>query len=409
MTAHVLASSRVSRIAYLTDVEGRWDKLAGFAAGNPLVTLDADDRLRVADGAVLVFGGDAVDRGPAGRRVLRALLDAKAAQPGQVVLLAGNRDLNKLRLARELTGAPPAGAPDDATRGELLRWILARTMGAKDAFAHRRAELGAADDDAVVDSFLDDVAPDGLVTRYLAAARLGFRSGETLFVHGGVTVDNLGRVPGIAEVTADVDAWIERLNAFLAAAVDGFRAGRVTSTGAPSWDALLAYQAPLPGTRLHQASVVYARPTDERGDPVLPPPAVIATLRASGVRRVVVGHTPSGDCPAVLRDDGGFELVLADNSYGRVEAGSQLAIDGARLAVRGATVLDGGARAEVAWTLDPDDASALGLREPATRRLVKARLARGDYLTFRVVSGYEVEQRAVPPDALDRAALAPPR
>ena len=27
-------------ITYVTDVEGRWDKLAEFAAGNPLVTLD---------------------------------------------------------------------------------------------------------------------------------------------------------------------------------------------------------------------------------------------------------------------------------------------------------------------------------------------------------------------------------
>ena len=36
------------RLAYLTDVEGRWDKLASFAEGNPLVSL-VDGALRLAD------------------------------------------------------------------------------------------------------------------------------------------------------------------------------------------------------------------------------------------------------------------------------------------------------------------------------------------------------------------------
>ena len=386
-------------IAFVTDVEGQWDKLAGVADGR-LVRL-AGDALHVADGAVLVFGGDAVDRGPAGRRILRALLDAKRRQPERVVLLAGNRDLNKLRLARELTGAPPAAAPAGVGRGALLRWILEHTMGARAAFAHRRDELGGGDDDQVVDSFLEDVGPGGLISRYLAEAQLAFREGDTLFVHGGVTADNLGVVPTHAEQARDVDAWLARLDAFLADELARFAAGR-------SPDALIAYQAPVPGTRHHQASVVYAHPTDERNDPVLPPRAVRARLRDDGVRRVVVGHTPAGDCPAVLRDRDGFQLVLADNSYGRVEAPSRVIVERDAVTVRGRTVLDDGAQEEVAWTLARDDASPLGLRERATRRLVKGRLACGDYLTFRALTGYAVEQRAVAPAALAPAALAAP-
>ncbi len=373
-------------ITYLTDVEGRWDKLAEFARDNPLVTLD-DRGLRVADGAIFVFGGDAVDRGPAGRRIVRLLLEAKRAQPDRVVLLAGNRDLNKLRLARELTGAPPAGAPA-GTRGELLRWIFARTMGAKDAFEHRRAELGGADDDAVVDSFIEDATPHGLVPSYLEAAQLAYRAGETLFVHGAVTAENLGVVPGIAERAPDVDAWVARLNAFLAEHVAGFIAGR-----AP--DELMAYQRPLAGTKLNQTSIVYGRPTDDRGDPVLPPAHVIDALRASDIRRLVVGHTPSGDCPALLCDRAGFQLVLADNSYGRIEPGSRVTIDGARVQVAGRTSLDGGAERAVDYAAVLDDTGPLGLRDAATRRLVKARLDDGSYLTFRALDGFEVEQRAV--------------
>ena len=70
-----------ARVAYLTDVEGMWSRVESFARRNPLVTLDADDHLHVENGALFVFGGDAIDRGPWGRRVVRALLDVKRRQP----------------------------------------------------------------------------------------------------------------------------------------------------------------------------------------------------------------------------------------------------------------------------------------------------------------------------------------
>ena len=132
-------------IAYLTDVEGRWDKLASFADRNPLVQL-AGDRLRLSDGATFVFGGDAIDRGPAGRRIVDTLLAARREYGERVVLLAGNRDINKLRLRRELDGAPPARTPPalrEGPRGELLRWIFGNTMGAGEAFDHRATELAS--------------------------------------------------------------------------------------------------------------------------------------------------------------------------------------------------------------------------------------------------------------------------
>jgi len=48
-------------IAYLTDVEGRWDKVESFVDQNPHVSLK-DGALRLADGVTFVFGGDAIDR-----------------------------------------------------------------------------------------------------------------------------------------------------------------------------------------------------------------------------------------------------------------------------------------------------------------------------------------------------------
>jgi len=397
------------KIAYLTDVEGKWPKLESFVVGNPWVRFDAEGRLCVAPGARFVFGGDAVDRGPAARRIIRVLLEAKRRQPEQVVLLAGNRDINKMRLVTELFGAPPPSTPESVRRGERgarLRWIFEYTMGAARAFDHRADELAlsglADDDDAVVQSFLDDLSASGDLSEYLCACQLAHREDESLFVHGHVTEESMGFVPQARRRFNGVDDWICGLNEFYAEQCSAFRA-----RDCAGYAALVAYQAPVPGTRLNQASVVYGRPTDELGNPFLPLPRVIEQLRGAGIRRVVVGHTPSGDCPTLLRDGAGFELLLADNSHGRIECGAQLLLDDDPR-FTGESVLDSGERVSVVTRLAQHGSdSPLGLCD-ARGRLVKARLERGDYLTFRGLSGFQIEQHAIAERELVRP-LGPPR
>jgi len=362
-------------IAYVTDLEGRWDKLTTFVAGNPHVSL-VDGALVLAEGVTFVFGGDAIDRGPAGRRIVELLLAARRTYGDRVILLAGNRDINKLRLVHELDA--------HGGRGDRLRWIFANTMGAAKAFEHRATELGTKDDDAVVDSYLSDLAVGGDLRAYLGETRLAYRAGATLFVHGGITPENYLHVPG-SEQARDVDAWISALDRFYRGELDRFAAGGVPTP-------LIAYQAPLPGTHLNQGSIVYARPTDEYGNPELPPAETISKLRADGIERVVVGHTPSGDCPAVVRDDG-FELVLGDNSYGRIEAGSHLAFTDDITTVGGMSLLDDGTLVKVDYTSARRDGSPLGLRDATTGQLVKAALD-GRYLLFRGLAEHRVEQIA---------------
>jgi hypothetical protein len=440
----------VALVAHVTDVEGIWEKLEDFARDNPAVSL-AGDHLVLADGAKFVFGGDAVDRGPWSRRVVASLLDAKLRYGERVVLLAGNRDINKMRLARELTGLPPKKAPRavvEAGLPSLLEWIFEHTMGAKKAFEMRRRELahgaaragalpssmglqaastpgarpphedavasfapGAADvpDEDVVASFIDDVQPDGPLSRYLAACQLAYRHGPTLFVHGAVTAESLGTVPGEPRRIDDLDDWIGALNAFYAEQVASFRERRLGAAGEPLWAPLVAYQAPVPGTRLHQASVVYGRPADALGNPVLPAREVTVALGRAGVGRVVVGHTPSGDSPSVLCEDG-FQLVIADNSYGRVERGTQLLLDGEAMRVVGHAKLDGGDERMVRFELtDLGARGPIGLRDPVTGRLVKGKLDTGDYLAFRFLEAFQLEQTALPDSECARLVLVVPR
>lgn len=403
----------MTRIAFITDIEGQWDKLATFAAGNPLVRLEEGDRIELAEGAALVFGGDAIDRGPDDRRVLHALVDAKRRAPDRVTLLAGNRDLNKLRLVRELAGSPPTGAPAEVQqdRGALLRWIFRHTMGAKDAFEHRRAGLARAgvdaSDDAVAQSYLDDLAEGGALFAYLAHAQLAHRIDETLFVHGAVGPGSLGHVPGEGGRIEGVDRWIARLNGFYTAQFEAFAERAHGPDGQPRWAPIIAYQAPAKGQRDNPASVVYGRLTDPHNNPFLPDAEVVRELARAGIARVVVGHTPSGDCPALLRHEG-FELVMADNSYGRHERGAQVILDGRRTEIRGETVLDSGGREPIAVALELDEPTPIGRRDASDGRLVKSRLARGDYLTFRALEQFRVEQRAESAESLAGRRLVAP-
>lgn len=401
-------------IAYLTDVEGMWTRLASFALGNPLVRFDGD-RLVVSDGAIFVFGGDAIDRGPDSRRVVATLLEAKRRQPEQVILLAGNRDINKLRLPRELSGEPPRRVPEDVRtgpRGDLLRWIFVHTMGAPHAFELRRQELEAErsehpDDEAVVDSFLADLRPgSGPLAEYLAVSQLAFRHGPTLFVHGGLSEESLGHVPGLEPIPV-VDAWASALNRFYATQLEAYREGRVVN-GEPGFWPLVRYQAPRPGSRLNPASVVYGRSADAENNLILPSRAVTDRLRTAGIRRAVVGHTPSGDSPSLGRRDG-FTYLMADNSHARHGAGSRVYFDDGGTRVDAWTRLDGdeaGLHA-VRFRVDDDDLdSPIGLREAEGGRLVRGRLSSGAWLTYRALPEYRNEQRAV--DELSGWKLEPP-
>jgi hypothetical protein len=398
-------------VAYLTDVEGIWEKLASFCQDNPHVSLEAGDRLQVRPGVTFVYGGDAIDRGAAGRRVLRTLLEAWRRQPSQVVLLAGNRDINKLRLVRELNGYPLPRTPAEvrgAPRPVLLRWIFENSMGAREAFAFRQAELAGtgtpASDEDVVDSFLEDLGPGGLLRDYLAACRLVHRIGNTLFVHGGVHERSLGQVPSRGLVEG-VDAWAEALNRWYSGQIESFTERRFDREGVPAWEQLIAYQAPVPGTRVNTASVVYGRMADENNHPTLPSEALAAALVRAGIHRLVVGHTPSGDTPSVVRGEE-FELILADNSYGRVEGASQVFIRDDRVYIEGRARLDDGQVEQVRFELGLGEGSDyLGRQLLDTGHLVKGPLESGGWLLFRALPQRRIEQIPASPAELAGRSL----
>ena len=163
-------------VAYVTDVEGNLAYFDRWVQHSRVVRYKRDepDQLELThEGAYFVYGGDVVDRGEGNVRLLQRLVALKRAYPTRVHLLAGNRDLNKLRLSAELsdsdlarpfatipgphwdTKAPTlaeyyeklaAERPDVSiqsldSRAERLRYYYKHTLGCPETFELRRSEI----------------------------------------------------------------------------------------------------------------------------------------------------------------------------------------------------------------------------------------------------------------------------
>lgn len=406
------------RVAYLTDVEGSFNKLKSFVDVTPGVSF-ADSfagdehknaRIVVDDGFIFVFGGDAVDRGPWSRKVCSILLEAKLRQPERVVLLGGNRDINKLRLPRELDGAVPKRAPPEVValfrdqKPALLRWIFHNTMGAQPAFEHRREELVAtgnnSGDDDVVRSFLTDLLPPaGLHFRYLQQTQLAFRLGKTLYVHGGVDDECLGKVPGEVDVD-DVDGWVFALNNFYRSQLALFAEHPMVVDKDPPWLPLILYQAPQSKAGRNPQSVVYGRfGNDPWNNPRLPSSSTLRWLSDRGIARVVVGHTPCGDLPTFLRPPDDWqtpvELIIADNSRARLDHGNSVVIEDEGVSIKAKTTLDDGTTVDVDYQVELHGGDRCVGRLTDDGSLVKAVVSDRAYL-FRFGPQWVLQQTAVP-------------
>lgn len=237
---HPIGKKRRRRITYLTDVEGdgdylnRWVAQSKVLCWRPTKEVVANDyhhdfpydqclefrqhdhphNPTTFDDDRLVYGGDVWDQGGRDLYVVRQLLHLYKRYPNRVHFVAGNRDLNKLRIYPEifqqnhggvywLRGTGRVGDPDRGglpshwTPAERLRWMLGNTMGSPRAFDYRRWELeqerqqknqydNVLDDD-VVESYLESCHPrDGEMADYLEACHLVFQLGEVAFVHGAL-------------------------------------------------------------------------------------------------------------------------------------------------------------------------------------------------------------------------------
>jgi len=220
------------------------------------------------------------------------------------------------------------------TQANRLRYCYLHTLGCEHTFEFRRQELRVLSehkrdisDDDVVQDVLESVRDGGWVLEYLRAAQIGVVLADTVFVHGAITQSNIGVVPTLAVKYRDaggdlanvpcysltnqgVRVWLEHLNLFASQALDDFCARPLwneerTSRGG---ECLMAWQSNPASANQTPITAGYM----DRGELGTFSMAVVRYLQGSGVRRICVGHKPSGDCPLVLRVDKGIDVINAD-------------------------------------------------------------------------------------------------
>ncbi len=369
-----------TRLTYLTDVEGNINYLQRWVEKSTLVSFDGRGQLQFNyPNSNFVFGGDCVDKGDGDLEVLKLLTQFKHSHPDDVQLIVGNRDINKTRInveldpkhirtrlsgngARWVPGSSPldvvcehmiadgyltkgtaarsitpeayqmylAQKPISSCQVMYLKWMLNETMGCgssagkPETFELRRRELSKSrlstvTDSEVVDSYLESVSPSGLMTQYLKAAQVGAIVEDTLFIHGAVTADNMGHVPGQVP-SSMVHDWIQRLNSWYQASLDQWLNAPSRVTDEPAVGPLHEYALCKPGESAFNTKQVIMADWFQ-GRPAASVSCEVQNfLYNSGIRRVITGHKPCGDRPLVVCSDSRLQVIVGDTSYSDVTA-----------------------------------------------------------------------------------------
>lgn len=380
----------VERIAYWTDAEGNLDYFNKLLKCSRALYKQEDGSLGLHDGCGFVYGGDAIDKGIGDIRIVTMLCQLKDDYPDRVILLMGNRDVNKMRFAAELHETDLA-MPDDhiispyylGDRGlnpsqwydqkwpldwssaaeqdrciYRLQYILEHTMNSPNAFEFRRRELEllstteGRDSDPVTDmkvfsSFRDSVLPGGICYEYLSRAQLAATVGNTLFLHGAVTIPSMGFVPcpqttvnepreyhEVRGSTHDnVHDWIHGLEGYAATSLRNWIEN-------PQWDAqrkrrggegLMAYahfRAMAKRTAMVSSFLDDGNLADVDA-------SVVEFLNGSGIERVIVGHKPWGDSPGIIRSNPGLEVICADTSFSDMRAQDNRGVAASEVLIEG--------------------------------------------------------------------------
>jgi len=255
------------------------------------------------------------------------------------------------------------------TRCERLKYMLEHTLGCPDTFEFRRQELallaghndvGQVSEEDVLGSFVGEVDnSEGTMFQYLSHGCVAALVGNTLFVHGAIDALTIGIVPAQtrfelpkekaepAVKDLDVPTWVEKMNQFLQQGLADYLArpdwddGRQSRGGeslmalqnrAAMWGRTVVSNCYADGGNICSKSAEDHRMKQwgkAKDDPLAfegvssdPRDAAVAQwLASSGVRRVVVGHKPSGDSPAVCSASYcGLEVISADTSFSDTRA-----------------------------------------------------------------------------------------
>lgn len=378
-----VARPQQANVHFLTDTEGHFSFLRRSVDRSRVVSFDSARRLQFRtdiDNPYFVFGGDLTDRGVGDTDLAELLLDFKCRNPERVILLVGNREASKTRFHVELNpkhirqrllhGSVPfwllsgphqfpieyvkkhvliktSEQPDTMDLADYveslsvqecqliyLKWMLEQNLGCPHTFDYHAQQLASLrgcdrsqiNDYMVLSSIMEQNAPNGLMGQYLAQTQMAAIIPGTgiMAVHGGLTPENIGRVPSMkrdAPKMDNVHDWIDAINCWYAQAVQEWLSidqNELPLELHPARTKLDTFSERIPGDFRSIVTASMLGPQRE----FQPVPSVVSEyLKQSGISMVLTGHQPIGDHPAILRSsDDSVVFVNGDVSYANVAA-----------------------------------------------------------------------------------------
>jgi hypothetical protein len=300
-----------ARIVAVGDIHGDNDAWLAVARAAGLI----DSKGRWAGGqTVLVQLGDVVDRGPDSLKVIHHLMKLQREAPragGRVIVLVGNHEA--MNMTGDLRYVHPGEYKAFADRDSGARRERIYDANREKIEAAYRARDPNMTPAAIRDAWMKATPlgmlehqaawlPDGEIGKWMIGNPAMVKLGDTLFVHGG-----------LSEVYTPLS--IEQINRRVADALktkDARQTAIINDPVGPLWYRGLiargagdeATRAPIPPGK--------TAALDINGE-------IEVVLQAYGVKRIVVGHTPS--LTGIIATDNG-KLWRADSAISRAYGGT---------------------------------------------------------------------------------------
>jgi len=298
------------RIVAIGDLHGDHDAWAAIAQAAGVI----DRKGKWAGGkTTLVQLGDVVDRGPDSLKIIRDLMRLQREAPrrgGRVYVLVGNHEA--MNMTNDLRYVHPGDFAAFADRESSRRRDLVYEANKATIEAAYRAQFPTMTPEAIRTEWLKATplgkvehqaawSPDGEIGRWIIRNPAVLKLGDTLFVHGGIS-------------TAYALVPINEINRRVAGALrakDESPSSIINDPHGPLWyRGLITRQGDDETTKAPATAAATPLTIDQEIDLV---------LRSFGVKRIVVGHTPS--LSGILYASGG-RLWRADSANSRAYGGT---------------------------------------------------------------------------------------
>jgi hypothetical protein len=348
------------KIEAMADSEGCWNKVLSFMEKSEIFTINGEKitstnfpapdynkrnvftGLKMRDNCKFVSLGDTIDNGPNNFAVLRLLRYLKSKYRDRVVLILGNRDINKLRLKYELVNnyVRPGFENDlfikeENQRTELfnkikfakntstkLRDLLINTFGIRDNLENIKTEIKSKDDMDVVRAYKKMLSENGDLTYLLKNGQLIYydKPTKSIYVHGSVNCTNFLLDPASNTKYSSVTEWVNGLNkwskkyinlAYNGGSEDDIEPLIKYQEGRAKSDTRGPYGSDV------KESVIYSRPWDTSASVGIASTIanVCAKLVSKSIQFIVIGHSPVGQFPVIIKGEGDIATIACDTTY----------------------------------------------------------------------------------------------